>query len=192
MGVSVSLLVDLFSYLSIILHSLVIVAQSMTLGGLLFLIFLLQPLVYSLPKGDELLQRVVRMTRLSAFGLVLAELAATALQVTVLMATVDLPLGNVLQAAFAVSGGVKVLSAALIFACLRQRTLAGRVSRQLLLLLGLIELAAATVTTHAYARLADNVLLLAVEGLHQFGTAIWIGAIPSFLLVLRHLQDAEG
>lgn len=192
MGVSVTLLVDLFSYLSIILHSLVIVAQSMTLGGLLFLIFLLHPLVHTLPKGDELQRRVVRLTRLSALGLVIAELATTALQVSVLMATVDLPLSNVLQAAFAVSGGVKMLSAALIFLCLGHRTLAGRLSRLLLLLLGIIELAAATVTTHAYARLTDNVLLLVVEALHQFGAAIWIGAIPSFILVLRHLQDAEG
>ena len=192
MGVSVTLLVDLFGYLSVILHSLVIVAQSMTLGGLLFLVLLLHPLAHTLPNGDELQQRVVRLTRFSAFGLIVAELATTALQVCVLVVTVDLPLSNVLQAAFAVSGAVKIFSAALIFLCLGGRTLAGRRSRLLLLLLGVIELAAATVTTHAYARLTDNLLLLVVEGLHQFGAAIWIGAIPSFILVLRHLQDAEG
>ncbi len=192
MGVSVTLLVDLFGYLSVILHSLVIVAQSMTLGGLLFLVFLLHPMARALTNGDELQQRVVRLTRLSAFGLVVAELATTALQVSVLVATVELPLSNVLQAAFAVSGGVKMLSAALIFLYLGDRTLAGRRSRMLLLLLGFIALAAATITTHAYARLTDNLLLLFVEGLHQFGAAIWIGAIPSFVLVLRHLEEAEG
>ncbi|MFC4527308.1 CopD family protein [Dyella halodurans] len=187
-----TLLVDLFGYLSVILHSMVIVAQSMTLGGLLFLVFLLHPLARTLTKGDELQQRVVRLTRFSALGLVVAELAATALQVSVLVTTVDLPLSNVLQAAFAVSGGLKMLSAALIFLCLGERTLAGRRSRLLLLLFGVVELAAATVTTHAYARLSDNLLLLFVEGLHQFGAAVWIGAIPSFVLVLHHLEDAES
>jgi putative copper resistance protein D len=96
------------------------------------------------------------------------------------------------QAAFAVSGAVKMLTALLIFLCLGQRTLAGRLSRLLLLLFAVTELAAATATTHAYARLGNNDLLLFVEGLHQFGAAIWIGAIPFFVLVLQRLQDAES
>jgi putative copper resistance protein D len=188
----VTLLVDLFGYLSIILHSLVIVAQSMTLGGLLFLVFLLHPLAHVLTGGAALERRAIRLTRLSALGLIVAELATTALQISVLMATVDLPLSNVVQAAFAVSGAVKVFTALLIFLCLGQRTLAGRLSRLLLLLFAVTELAAATATTHAYARLDNNGLLLFVEGLHQFGAAIWIGAIPFFVLVLRPLQDAES
>ena len=51
---------------------------------------------------------------------------------------------------------------------------------------------AATLTTHAYARLDDNAVLMAVEALHQFGAAVWIGAIPSFVLVLRRIDDADG
>ena len=187
-----SLLVDIFGYLSIILHGLVIVAQSMMQGGLLFLIFLLHPLMSTLAQGDPLQQRVLRLTRWSALGLVAAELASTALQVSVLMSTVDLPLPNVMQASFALSGMVKVLAALAIALCLRRSALAGLPSRVLLLSVGFVELSAATLTTHAYARLGDNALLLVVEGLHQFGAAIWIGAIPSFVLVLRYVQDAEG
>ncbi|MGH8159937.1 MAG: copper resistance D family protein [Rhodanobacter sp.] len=187
-----ALLVDIFGYLSVILHGLVIVAQSMTLGGLLFLIFLLHPLAPALVQGDALEQRVLRLTRWSALGLILAEMATTALQVTVLMTTVDLPFSNVVQASFALSGGVKILCALLIALFLGQRTLASGALRLLLLLTGLIELAAATMTTHAYARLDDNALLMAVEVLHQFGAAIWIGAIPCFVLVLRHVQDNDG
>ena len=41
-------------------------------------------------------------------------------------------------------------------------------------LTGVVELAAATLTTHAAARLTDNAPLLAVEYLHQLGAAIWI------------------
>ena len=48
----------------------------------------------------------------------------------------------------------------------------------------MIELAAATLTTHAAARLDNRTPLLLVEGLHQLGAAIWIGGIPCFLLAL--------
>lgn len=187
-----ALLVDIFGYLSVILHGLVIVAQSMTLGGLLLLILLLHPLAPRLAQGNALEHRVRRLTRLSAIALIVVELATTALQMSVLMATVDLPLSNVVHASFALSGGVKVLCALVIALCLGPRSLASPAMRALLLLVGLLELGAATITTHAYARLDDSALLMAVEGLHQFGAAIWIGAIPSFVVVLRHLSDADG
>lgn len=187
-----ALLVDIFGYLSVILHGLVIVAQSMTLGGLLFLIGLLHPLAPRLVQGGALVQRAQRLTRWSATGLLLAELATTALQVSVLMTTVDLPFTNVMHASFAMSGGVKMLCALLIAVGLRGPVLTSGFARAILLLIGIIELAAATVTTHAFARLDDNALLMLLEGLHQFGAAIWIGAIPSFVLVLRHLEDRES
>ena len=38
-----ALLIDLFGYLSVLLHGLTIVAQSMALGGVLFLVFLARP-----------------------------------------------------------------------------------------------------------------------------------------------------
>jgi len=188
----VALLVDIFGYLSVVLHGLVIVAQSMMLGGLLFLALLLHPLAPRLVQGDVLERRVVRLARWSALGLLLAELAATVLQVSVLMSTLELPLGNVMQASFAVAGTIKIACALIIAWMLEQRTMARALPRIALLLMGLIELAAATTTTHAYARLDDNVVLMLVEGLHQFGAAIWIGAIPSFVLVLKHLQDTES
>ncbi|WP_109124498.1 CopD family protein [Dyella sp. C11] len=187
-----ALLVDIFGYLSVILHGFVIVAQSMMLGGLLFLVLLLHPLSTQLQHGVDLEQRVARLTRWSAWGLVLAELVTTALQVSVLMSTVDLPLGNVMQASFAEAGSVKMLCALVIAITLGPRTMAQPLARSALLLVGLVELTAATLTTHAYARLDDNALLMVVEGLHQFGAAIWIGAIPCFVLVLRHLEDADS
>ncbi|RDI97342.1 copper resistance protein [Dyella solisilvae] len=187
-----ALLVDLFAYLSVILHGLVIVAQSMMLGGLLFLCFLLHPLSSLLPDGGALEQRVLRLTRWSAAGLFLAELAATALQVTALMSTVGLPFSNVMQASFALSGSAKIACALVIALCLNRRTLARPVARTALLLVGFLTLVAATMTTHAFARMDHNALLLVVAGLHQFGAAIWIGGIPSFVLVLRHLHDGQG
>ena len=187
-----TLLVDIFGYLSIILHGLVIVAQSMTLGGVMFLVFLLRPFAGVLSQGKDLERRVARLTMFSALGLVLAELAGNALQIAVLMATVNLPFSNVIQASFAIAGAVKILCALLLIPCLSARFSTSRVSALLALLLCAVELTAATSTTHAYARLSDNTLLLLVEGMHQFGAAIWIGGIPCFVMALGRLHDADG
>jgi putative copper resistance protein D len=188
----VALLVDIFGYLSIILHGLVIVAQSMTLGGVMFLVFLLRPFADVLSQGKDLERRVACLTIFSAIGLVLAELAGNALQISVLMATVDLSFSNVIQASFAIAGAVKILCALLLIPCLSKRFSASRASAPLALLLCAVELTAATFTTHAYARLSDNTLLLMAEWLHQFGAAIWIGGIPCFVMALGRLHDADG
>ncbi len=45
------LLVDLFGYLSIIVHGLTILSQSMALGGVLFLAFLARPLAPKLGRA---------------------------------------------------------------------------------------------------------------------------------------------
>jgi putative copper resistance protein D len=188
----VELLVDIFGYLSIILHGLTIVAQSMTLGGILFLVFLLRPFAHLLAQGADLERRVARLTIYSAIGLIIAEIAGVGLQVAVVMSTVDLGFFDVMQAPFAVAGTVKILCAVLLIPCLGKRISASPLSAVLPLLIGAVELTAATFTTHAYARLSDNTLLLFVEGLHQFGAAIWVGAIPCFVLALGRLHDANG
>lgn len=186
------LLVNLFGYLSIILHGFTIVAQSMTLGGVLFLIFLLRPFAPLLVQGADLVRRVTRLTIYSAIALILVEFAGVGLQVAVLMSTVGLSFSDVMQAPFAMAGTIKMLCALALIPALGKRAASSRLSAALPLLLGAAELTAATFTTHAYARLSDNTLLLFVEGLHQFGAAIWIGAIPCFVLVLGRLHEANG
>lgn len=186
------LLVDIFGYLSIILHGFTIVAQSMTLGGILFLAFLVRPFAHLLPQGADLERRIARLTIYSAVGLILAEIAGVGLQVAVVKSTVGLTFFDVMQAPFAIAGTIKIVCALLLIPCLGERMSRGLLGAILPLLLGAAELTAATFTTHAYARLDNNVLLLFVEGLHQFGAAIWIGAIPCFVLALSKLQNADG
>ncbi len=186
-----SLLVDLFGYLSIILHGLTIVAQSMTLGGVLFIALLARPLQRPLgPPGEAILAGCGRITAWSALGLVLCEASTVAMQAAVLVGTVDLPVLNTLGANFAIAGMVKTAMAALIGLVLVARGTRAPVA--LLLVLGAVELAAATLTTHAAARLDDRAILLVVEGLHQLGAAIWVGGLPCFLLALARVTDGAG
>ncbi len=178
-----SLLVDLFGYLGILLHGLVIVSQSMALGGVFFLVFLARPFAAAL--GPEIARRTAQIAAWSAAALVIIEILNVALQVAVLVDTVDLPVLSVLSANFAAAGMIKTLAAAALVVLLARNA-----SAPAMLAVALVELVAATLTTHAMARLHDRGLLLLVEGLHQLGAAIWIGGIPCFVMVMARLQDA--
>ncbi len=186
-----ALLIDLFGYLSIILHGLTILAQSMAIGGVLFIAFLARPFAGRLgAPGAALLRGAARLTGWAAIGMVAAEAGTVALETAALIGTVELPIGNILGAEFAVAGMVKTVAAALIALLLFAR--GGRAPLAPLLALCAIALAAATATTHAAARLDDRAVLLVVEGLHQLGAAIWIGGIPCFLLALSRMRDGPG
>jgi putative copper resistance protein D len=178
----VALLVDLFGYLGILLHGLVIVSQSMALGGTLFLVFAARPFAAQL--GPEILRRTGQIAMVSALCLVMVEGLNIALQTAVLASTLDMPAGDILTANFAVAGFAKIAATIVLMVLLWRGT--GAVQ---LLAVCAAELAAATLTTHARARLDNNALLLAVEFLHQLGAAIWIGGIPCFVMVLARLRD---
>ncbi len=177
-----SLLVDLFGYLGILLHGLAIVAQSMALGGMLFLVLAARPFAARL--GPDVLRRVRLIAAVSAVALVVVEGVNVAQQTAVLVDTLDMPAGAILDANFAVAGMGKMAAAALLAALLLMDA-----GAFMLLTVGAAELAVATLTTHARARLDHNALLLGVEFLHQLGAAIWIGGIPCFVMALGRLTD---
>jgi putative copper resistance protein D len=182
-----SLLIDLFGYLSVILHGLTIVAQSMALGGVLFLLFVAQPFERALePAGGSIRRSTQRIALWSAVALIVCEGTTILLQSAVLVGTVDIGWVEALGAEYALSGAIKIVGAAVIVAALAASP---RPPRLLLLSAVAIVLAAATLTTHANARLENRLPLLLVEGLHQFGAAIWIGGIPCFLMALNRCTD---
>jgi putative copper resistance protein D len=186
-----ALLVDLFGYLSIIIHGLTIVSQSMALGGILFLVFLARPFSAALGlAGGRILVDSARIAAYAALALILCEAATVALQAAVLVSTVDLSLLDALGASSAVAGMIKIVCAAVIALALFGG--GANAPRVLLLAAGLIELVAATLTTHAAARLDDRGILLAAALLHQLGAAIWIGGIPAFVMALGRVHDGRA
>jgi copper resistance protein D len=177
-----NLLVDLFGYFAIILHGLAIVSQSMALGGTFFLVLAARPFAATL--GPEIVRRAAWIAGISALCVVLVEALNIALQTAVLTTTVGLSVTDVLGADFAVAGMLKATACFVLVLLLRSG--AGAVP---LLITCFLELAAATLTTHARARLDDRAVLLCVEFLHQLGAAIWIGGIPCFVMALARLRD---
>ena len=183
-----TLLVDVFGYLSVVIHGLAIIAQSMAVGGALFLIFAARSFA-GLPAGPAIMRDTARAAGIAALALASCAGLELALQGSVLMATVGLSVVNVLGAQFAVALMVKIAAALALAACLlRVRPRAAPP----LLIAAAIELAAATLTTHAMARLDGRAPLLAAEALHQLGAAIWIGGVPSFVMALSRVHDGPG
>jgi copper resistance protein D len=181
----VELLIDLFGYLSIIVHGLTILAQSMALGGVLFLVLLAHPLLRVI--GTAVPRRTATLAAWSAVGLVAAETATVALQAAVLMGTLDIGIVSALTSHAALAGLVKIAASALLAWLLFRHGHSARAAP--LLALCVVILLSATLTTHAAARMDDRVPLLAAAFLHQAGAAIWIGGIPSFIAALAWVDD---
>lgn len=183
------LLVDLFGYLSIILHGLVIVAQSMALGGVFFALFLARPFAAELPDGAGLVRQTAVIAGWAALCLALGEGLTVAMQTAVLTSTLELPVVDVIGANYAVAGIVKASAAILLGGLLLMRRPVA--AAPALALCGII-LAAAVATTHAMARLDDVPILLAATALHILGAAIWVGGIPCFVMALGRLNDGKS
>ena len=182
------LLVDLFGYLSIVLHGLTIVGQAVTLGSVLFLVFLARPHAWMMGDGGvAVIGDTTRIARWAALGLVVGESIVIGMQTAVLTSTTGIGLGDALGADFAIAGLAKIGATMALFGVLMLPV--SRMSSVLLVLVGTLELAAGTLTTHAVARLDDRPLLLAATALHQFGAAIWIGGIPAFIAALKRGTD---
>ena len=184
-----ALLVDLFGYLTIILHGLSILAQSMALGGVVFLLALARPFSAQIEGGDRIAARTARIAGWAALGLAAAELLTVAMQSAVLVETVEITIPDALGAFSAQAVLVRMVAALALAALLLPRRPAA--PAPLLILCGVI-LAAATMTTHATARLSDNTVLLLASALHIAGAAIWIGGVPSFVMTLGRLRDGHA
>ena len=183
-----SLFVDLFGYLSVVLHGLTIATQAAALGSVLFIALLAKPLQGRIgPGGRSILRRATGTAAVAAVASVTCEAATIALQGIVLADTIDLSPLQVLGADFAIAGMVKIAAALMLAILVATRRDEPPVPA--LLGLGAVMLMAATLTTHAAARLDGRLPLLLASALHQFGAAIWIGGLPCFLMALRRCED---
>ncbi|WP_315774259.1 MULTISPECIES: copper resistance D family protein [unclassified Bradyrhizobium] len=180
-----SLLLDIFGYLSVVLRGLTLLAQSFTIGGLAFLLLLLRPLQQRL-SADAIVvgKRGQRFLRRSAFGWFAVVLTSLAVNMAALIGTLDLSLGAAASADFARSGmavaacalGIAVLARTGSWAAWRVLALTVLVVSALLLQLNL---------THAASRLEVRWPLLAADFLHMLGAGVWIGCLPYFLMALN-------
>lgn len=183
-----SLLFDIFGFLSVLVDGLAMVTQAFTLGGIAFLLLLAEPLAGVLgATGEEIGRRTRTILVWSAACLAVTMAGRTALLAVVLAGTADMPLGDAVGADFVRAGMVAGLAAAVIAAVVLARL---DRSRPLLLpLLVVTLLGAVAFLTHGAARLDDRWLLMATMIVHMSAAALWLGGLPYFLAALAVSKD---
>jgi putative copper resistance protein D len=181
-----ALLVDVFGFLTVVLHGLTLAAQTVALGSVLFLVLLARPLAWLLGgEGTQIRRTAGHMAAFAALALALCEAGGVALQGAVLASTLGIDPAALQSAVFVQAAGSKI-GAALLLALLLA---IGRTPGVLLLAVGAVELAAAVAVTHAAARMEGREILIGLTLLHQFGAALWIGGMPAFLMALARVHD---
>lgn len=180
-----SWIVTLYGLMAVLTRGLVLSAQSLTLGGVVFLLVVV-------PSNAEWAASVRCLVghwiRRSALLLAAAEALYVALDIAVLMQSGGFAFREVIAASF-VSTGLLMIASSLAVAIL---TGAGSRRRELVLLLpSALILAAAMMTSHAMARLDNRVPLVALTAAHQAATAAWIGGLPFLLISLKQMSAPD-
>jgi len=188
-----SALFSIFGFLSVILHGLDLIAQSVLLGSILFLLLLALPLAPRLGHDSALVlsatRRVIQIAALSGTVLICA---GTLLNAAVLQSSLEMPWSDVLSAGFVVAGLVKLLATFLILLLASWRPLTLPLTRASLAALAALILLAALADSHATARLEGRSVMFLVSGLHQAGAALWLGGLPCFALALARVPAANS
>jgi putative copper resistance protein D len=185
-----SFLVDIFGYISVVLHGFAITGEAFTIGGIAFALLVAEPFRTQLgADGEIIVARSYRWLSWAALALALIEIINNGIQLAVLRDTAQLSWAQAMGASFAVSGAIKI-AAALMIALLA----AGMKSkaRLALLALGLIVEIAAVSASHANARLEGRLPLMLYDLIHRGGASVWIGGLPYFLATLHGLGNGSG
>jgi putative copper resistance protein D len=186
-----ALLLDIFGFISVVLRGVVLSAQSLVIGGIVFLGFIVGPIAEKLGAvGAAATARGRRLLVWSALTLACAELVFIVLECVVLAGTMDIPLRLAFGAGFARFGLVAAAAAAAITFVARGAFTRTRILA--LLGLALAALAAQVATSHAAAQVDSRAVLLVADFLHMAAAAAWIGGIPYFLLVLYRTHDGRA
>ncbi len=172
------LFIEIYGFLNVALRGLILTAQSLTLGGLAFLLL---PAPGGAQNGEMVARRARALIFWSAAALCVEETLAAASLGFMLNGTLGLSLEALLNAeAIVIDLLAAILAAVIAFLVRRPRdALRGGA------LAGLLLLATQVGVTHAASRLDHAAGLYIAEFAHMLGVALWIGGIPYFLIALK-------
>src|ERR1700749_1393026 len=130
-----ALLLDVFGFLSVILRGLTVTAQSLTLGGIAFLILLAAPLAPELGDiGTIIVKRSLRLLRWCAIGFAVIAAISITIEALILADSAGLSATETIGANFVVAGAA-IIAAAVVIALVSRP---GPKPPSALLLLGLV------------------------------------------------------
>jgi putative copper resistance protein D len=177
-------LLQIFGFLSVLFRGATLTFQSLAIGGIIFLIFVLR----RIGKESETLQPAcLRWVRFSAIALAVMQISYVLANSLILMQSAGMSLRDVVGANFVIAGAIGILSAmAIVILAVAQRLR----SYAALLFPAAAIIASSVMTSHAMARLEYRAPLVAFTALHQAATAAWLGGLPYLLIAIRRAPDA--
>jgi putative copper resistance protein D len=185
----VSLFLDIFGYLSVVLRGLILVTQSFTLGGLAFHLLLLTPLEGRPSDASVVRRRCRAFLCVSALSWALLTIFATTISAAALVGTLQVPWTEALTADFALADVMIAVSAGAI--ALLVPTTWSKPRSVALLVLGLLALVMQLNLTHAASRIDVRRSLILADAIHMLGAGVWIGGLPYFLMALSGCKEPE-
>jgi len=178
-------LLQIFGLLSVLFRGATLSFQSLTVGGIIFLLVVLQR---SASECDGIQAACLRWIR--RFALALAAMQASYLlaNTLILMQSAGLSFAEVSGANFVLAGFIgiaaSVATAALSSA---SRPAANRI----LPFLGAAIIFSSVLTSHAMSRLEHRIPLVLLTALHQLATAAWLGGLPYLLVTIRRASSPD-
>jgi putative copper resistance protein D len=178
-------LLQIFGFLSVIFRGATLTFQSLAVGGIVFLIFVVRR-----AQGDDALlqQACLRWIRRSAIALAVMQISYVLANSMILRQSADMPLRQVVGANFVLAGLVGIVSAVTVIALTSPTRSAGYAN---LLIPAAAIIASSVMTSHAMARLEYRAPLVAFTALHQAATAVWLGGLPYLLIAIRRAPAPE-
>ena len=181
---------DIIAFLAVILRGLQLSAQSMVLGGVLFILGFTRPLAGRLGGlAPEMESTGLRWTSQAGYALAGVVVIAIIANLSQLVAGLEIAPSEAVGADFV--GWNLVMALAALVVGLVARSARSGLPLLILIAAALVVLLTSVLSSHAYARLDDRPLFMLADTLHQVGANLWIGGIPFMLLALARLTDSE-
>jgi putative copper resistance protein D len=178
-------LLQVFGFLSVLLRGATLTFQSLAIGGIVFLIFVVR---HANEDSAALQQACLRWIRRAVIALAAMQISYVLANSIILRQSADMSLREVAGANFVLAGAIGIVSALTVIAL----TAPTRSTSYTDLLLPAVAIITSSVmTSHSMARLDYRAPLVAFTFLHQAATAVWLGGLPYLLIAIRRAPTAD-
>src|SRR3989475_852885 len=178
-------LLQVFGFLSVLFRGGTLTFQSLAIGGIVFLIFVVRR---ANEDSSALEQVCLRWIRRSAIALAVMQISYVVANSLILRQSAEMPLREVVGANFVLAGLIGMVAALTVIALTSTPRSGGYTD---LLLAAAAIIASSVMTSHAMARLDYRAPLVAFTALHQAATATWLGGLPYLLITIRRAPTPE-
>jgi putative copper resistance protein D len=181
---------DILAFFAVILRGLQLTAQSVILGGVLFLLGFTRPLAPKLGRGVVAMERTgLDWTAKGGLALVVVAGLSIFANLAQLVAGLEIHAHDALGADFVQWNIIMAVAALALAVTARMAANPAQVSS--LALLAVVVLGASVMSSHAFARVEEREYYILADALHQAGASLWIGGIPFMLLALSHVSASK-